>query len=99
MATTQIFESQTIFSNAVQVGGNASATITLPTQATECAIFVYRASLGVGGLYYIDTWGEVATIVAATGISITKSGAVITVQNNNNLAVRTSIIRYPQSLS
>lgn len=96
MATTQIFESNAIFSSTGTISGNSSSTITLPTAYTECAIFVYRGSAGVGGIYYIDTWGDVATIVAASNISVSKSGAVITIQNNNSVAVRASILRNPQ---
>ena len=78
----------------LQVSGNTSNTIQLPTPYTEALIFVYRASLANGGLYVIDAWGQITTIVAATNVTVTKdtTSPTVTITNNNGFAVRANVL-------
>lgn len=78
----------------LQVSGNASNTIQLPTPYTEALIFVYRVSLANGGLYANDSWGQITTIVAAPNVIITKdtTSSLVTVTNNNGFAIRAKVL-------
>ena len=78
----------------LQVSGNTSSTIQLPTPYTEALIFVYRASLANGGLYATDPWGQITTIIAATNVTVTKDATspTVTITDNNGFAVRVKVL-------
>ncbi len=50
-------------------------------------IFIGRAGVAAG-IYYIDYWGEVNTLVAASGITVARSGNMVEFTNTNANALR-----------
>ena len=74
----------------LNIASKSTESYDLPSAYTVSTITVARAAgSGCSGIYQVDTWGGIVSIVPATGITITKQSdsATVTISNDNTFAV------------